>query len=210
MAFFLCLFASSGYAQTEQEKYIAVITERSDKIVAQLGINDTVRYNQVLDVLVDQYQQLNTHHELRAQKIKALKVQFEGNEEQLETNRTRYEKSEDIKLLAIHKSFIEKLINLIEEKQIDQVKNGMTYGVLPLTYQAYQDMVPSLTAPQKKLILDYLIEAREKAMDAPGSKEKHAVFGKYKGRINNYLSAEGYDLKEEGRKWEERRANKKS
>ena len=33
-------------------------------------------------------------------------------------------------------------------------------------------------------------------MDAGSSEEKHAMFGKYKGRINNYLSAAGYDMKQ--------------
>jgi hypothetical protein len=32
-------------------------------------------------------------------------------------------------------------------------------------------------------------------MDGGSSEEKHALFGKYKGRINNYLSAQGFDLK---------------
>ncbi len=208
IVFLLCFVAYSGYAQTEQESYIAVITERSDKIVAELGIKDKQQYNQVRDVLVEQYQLLNTHHEAQEKNIKALKVQFEGQKEKLETQRTAYEKKEAAKLLAIHDSFLKKLAKLIDAEQIDAVKNGMTYGVLPLTYGAYQDMIPSLTTAQKEKILAYLIEARERAMDEGGSKEKHGVFGKYKGRINNYLSSEGYDLKEEGQKWEERRANK--
>ena len=32
-------------------------------------------------------------------------------------------------------------------------------------------------------------------MDAGSSDEKHGWFGKYKGRINNRLSADGIDLK---------------
>jgi hypothetical protein len=40
-----------------------------------------------------------------------------------------------------------------------------------------------------------LLEAREHAMDGGSSEEKHAIFGKYKGRINNFLSAQGIDLK---------------
>ena len=44
-------------------------------------------------------------------------------------------------------------------------------------------------------IKTWLVEARELAMDGGSSNEKHAVFGKYKGRINNYLSKAGYDLK---------------
>ena len=30
------------------------------------------------------------------------------------------------------------------------------------------------------------------------------MFGKYKGRINNYLSAEGYNVKKEGEEWQKR------
>ena len=80
----------------------------------------------------------------------------------------------------------------------------MTYRVFPITYAAYQDMLPNLTTEQKEKIYNWLKEARELAMDAESSDKKHAVFGKYKGRINNYLSAEGYDVKKEGEAWAKR------
>jgi Protein of unknown function (DUF3826) len=57
---------------------------------------------------------------------------------------------------------------------------------------------------QKTKIYEWLKEAREIAMDAESSDKKHAVFGKYKGRINNYLSAEGYDLKKATEEWQQR------
>ncbi|WP_246162147.1 DUF3826 domain-containing protein [Sphingobacterium phlebotomi] len=203
-------FVGKGFAQTEEEKYLQVITERSDKIVATLGITDSAKYDQVRDVLVTQYATLNTHHENRAAEIKNLKDKFGGQKEVLEEKRTQYEAREDAKLRKIHTTFVEALANYLQPEQIEKVKDGMTYGVLPLTYGAYQDMIPTLTDEQKAKILAYLTEARELAMDAPGSREKHGVFGKYKGRINNYLSAEGYNLKEEGDRWEERRAQKKT
>ena len=84
----------------------------------------------------------------------------------------------------------------------------MTYNVLPITYKAYQEEILTLTDEQKKQILVWLTEAREHAMDAESSDKKHAWFGKYKGRINNYLSAAGYDLKKEGIEWEKRRKAK--
>ena len=71
----------------------------------------------------------------------------------------------------------------------------MTYGVLPLTYRVYQEMLPDLTAEQKAKILGWLTEAREQAMDAGTAKAKHGWFTRYKGKINNYLSAAGYDMK---------------
>jgi len=56
-------------------------------------------------------------------------------------------------------------------------------------------LLPDLSDEQKREILANLVEAREQAMDGGSSEEKHGIFGKYKGRINNYLSEQGYDLK---------------
>ena len=80
-------------------------------------------------------------------------------------------------------------------QQVDQVKDGMTYGVLPVTYRTYLAQTPNLTEAQKQQTMAYLVEARELAMDGGSSEEKHAIFRKYKGKINNYLSAQGYKLK---------------
>ena len=103
-----------------------------------------------------------------------------------------------------HEAFIAHLKEQLTETQIDKVKDGMTYNVFPITYTAYQDMLPNLTAEQKDKIYNWLKEARELAMDAGSSDKKHAVFGKYKGKINNYLSAAGYDMKKEGEEWQKR------
>lgn len=65
-------------------------------------------------------------------------------------------------------------------------------------------MIPSLTDEEKAQILAWLEEARELAVDAESSNKKHGVFGKYKGRINNYLSKRGYDLKAEREGWYKR------
>jgi hypothetical protein len=105
----------------------------------------------------------------------------------------------------LHKGFIESLSKKLDPQQVDKVKDGMTYNVVDITYKGYLAMIPALTDKQKEQIKDWLIEAREHAMDAESSEKKHAWFGKYKGRINNYLSAQGYDLKKEGEDWEMRR-----
>ena len=81
----------------------------------------------------------------------------------------------------------------------------MTYGVCQVTFSGYLAMLPDLTEEQKKHIMFFLVEAREIAMDAGSSREKHQWFGKYKGKINNYLSAAGYDLKKASKEWNNRR-----
>jgi hypothetical protein len=80
----------------------------------------------------------------------------------------------------------------------------MTYKKVAVTYNAYVDELPQLTDAQKTQLKAWLVEAREKAIDAGSSDEKTAIFGKYKGRINNYLSAQGYDMKKAGEEWQKR------
>ena len=92
----------------------------------------------------------------------------------------------------------------LNEEQIEAVKDGMTYGVVKVTYEATLDMIPSLKEEEKVQIYAWLVEAREFAMDAENSNKKHAAFGKYKGRINNYLAKRGYNLTKEREEWAKR------
>ena len=77
----------------------------------------------------------------------------------------------------------------------------MTYNKVMVTYDAYLDEIPSLKDEEKAQIYSWMTEARELAIDAEGSKQKHEVFNKYKGRVNNYLSKRGYDLNKEREAW---------
>ena len=92
----------------------------------------------------------------------------------------------------------------VDHFRIERVKDVMTFNVVKVTYEAHCDMIPTLKEEEKEQILAWLIEARELAIDAESSKKKHEVFGKYKGRINNYLAKRGYDLVKEREAWYER------
>jgi Skp family chaperone for outer membrane proteins len=197
-------------AQDSRQEYLKVITERADKIVATLGIQDSAQYYKVRTLMVNEYDQVNTHHEEKQREIQDLKGKFKSDNKVQKAKIAKLEQSKAKKLKKLNAKYVSNLSKLLTEEQVEGVKNGMTYGVLPLTYVAFQEMIPSLTVEQKQFVLSNLTEARELAMAEPGSKEKHAVFGKYKGRINNYLAKAGYDLKEEGAKWQERIKNKKS
>lgn len=205
MCLLLILLVGKGVAQTEQDEYIKVITERSDKIIAGLGILDSIAYYQARALVVNQYVAINAHHEAREVEVKKIKDKFAGQEVLLDQTRAAYEAEEDERLRVLHATFIKKLEDVLAPIQIEAVKNGMTYGVLPLTYRAFQEMIPTLKSEEKAWILLWLTEARELAMDEPDSRAKHQVFGKYKGRINNYLSKQGYDLQKEGDAWKARR-----
>lgn len=167
--------------------YVNSIVTRSQKIVDQLGINDKDVKGNVLNIIANRYFKLND-----------IDTKYRHNKDSLMAELYRH-----------HFEFQADLSNYINDEQIEKVKDGMTYGVVPKTYQAHLEMIPSLKENEKLQILNWLKEAREFAIDAGNSKEKHAWFGKYKGRINNWLAKRGYDLKAEREAWYKRIEKKK-
>ncbi|MGS2760907.1 DUF3826 domain-containing protein [Sinomicrobium sp. M5D2P9] len=203
--FVICLlFLNLVCAQEDHdEAYIKVTNERAAKIVKDLGIDDAGKEIRVRDIIAQQYRDLSNIHDPRDEAIEAVKKSSKSDEaKEKAIEKLKKKSSKSIKKL--HKKYLKKLSSELTEEQVSGVKDGMTYGVLPKTYRAFQDMLPDLTQTQKDTILAYLTEAREHAIDAGSSKEKHGWFGKYKGKINNYLSREGYDLKKAGEAWKER------
>lgn len=170
--------------------YRRTITERAEKIVAPLSLADTAQEARVRDLVAQQYLKLRDIHDARDAQLKALPASAAAAARQAVTDATH------ARLYALHAAYLAGLSVELTPGQIEQVKDGMTYGVLPLTYRVYQEMLPDLTAEQKRQILAWLTEAREFAMDAGSSHEKHGWFGKYKGRINNYLAKAGIDMKQ--------------
>lgn len=200
---FMPTYAQDSIA-IKRADYEKVVTQRADKIVAKLGINDTAMYNKVVAVVAQQYIDLNDIYAERDEKTKALKATAGTGKPAIDTGKKVIENEVNAKLEKLHPAYLAELAKSLSQQQVEAVKDGMTYGVLPITYKAYQDMIPTLTEPQKAQLLAWLTEAREHAMDAESSDKKHAWFGKYKGRINNYLSAQGYDSKKEREEWEKR------
>jgi uncharacterized protein DUF3826 len=184
--------ANSNEAQTA---YAREITKRADKIVAPLEISDDVARTRVRDLVARQYRSLREIHDARDATIADAKKSPSSDPAAPEASIKAARDAANLKLIDAHRRFVARLSVEIEPNQVNKVKDGMTYSVVPITYKRYMELLPALNDEQKREILANLVEARECAMDAGSSEEKHALFGKYKGRINNYLSAAGFDMK---------------
>jgi len=169
-------------AADTEANYTKAIEGRTADILKALALTNTAKATAVHDAVMGQYRALRTWHDANDAKLKKAK----------DTNEIA---TIDASLKTLHNEFIGKLSKNLTPKQVDVVKDKMTYGVVQVTYNAYCQMYPDLTDAEKQQIMAWLVEARETSMDQGSSNEKHAVFGKYKGRINNYLSKEGYDGK---------------
>ena len=184
-------------------EYVQSIVGRAQKIVDKLGLTDEAAAINVRNIIANRYFELNDIYAEYDAAVAAIK---ESSAEQELKNRIieGAKTVADSKLYRTHFAFPAALSMYLTDAQVEAVKDGMTYGVVGVTYTAYCDMIPRLTDEEKAQIMAWLKEARELAMDADKSDNKHKVFGKYKGRINNYLVARGYDISAERADWQRR------
>ena len=203
----LCGWISAGAVDLNKEnrdpKYVESIVNRSQKIVDKLGLTDAKVAEDVCNIIANRYFELNDIYEIRDAKVKTVKesgLTGDAKDEALKAA----ENEKDAALYRSHFAFPASLSLFLNEEQIEAVKDGMTYGVVKVTYEATLDMIPSLKEEEKVQIYAWLVEAREFAMDVENSNKKHAAFGKYKGRINNYLAKRGYNLTKEREEWAKR------
>lgn len=210
MLFAFFTLSAQQYADPE---YIKVTNERAAKIVEKLALNNKQKETVVTNIIAQQFRDLSKIQDGRDAEIKKVKDNSSLAKEKQNAEIDKLKADADKSIDKLHKSYLKKLATQLNKAKITEVKDGMTYGVLPITVTAYNDMIPTLTKEEKEYIYNSLVEARELAMDGGSSKEKHAWFGKYKGRINNYLSKRGYDLTKEREGWnkriEEKEKNKK-
>ena len=192
-------------AAEKEAAYNKTIHARAEKIVSTLNISDSAKAKQVITMIADQYRNLNNIYNDRNQAVKLVKGKTD-TKEITDAELKKIETSTNEKISSLHQTFLSNLASLLSPEQVIKVKDGMTYNVVAVTYNAYVDMIPSLKQEEKEQIMAWLVEARESAMDAESSEKKHAWFGKYKGRINNYLSKQGYNVTEERKEWEKRKA----
>jgi hypothetical protein len=179
--------------ETADPAYLKVVTERAAKIVDTLDIQEGPKRDRVTDLIAQQYVNLSRIHDARDQNVAQARAASDADAAAaIEAAKN----AADARIYRVHVAFLAGLSVELTPVQVDGVKDGMTYGVATNTYGVYLKMCPDLSEAQKRRIKSWLLEARELAMDQGSSKEKHGVFGKYKGKINNYLAAAGYDLKE--------------
>ncbi len=185
---------------TEAEKeasYSTSINNRTTDILKVVAVADPAKSNTVHDVIVAQYRALRARDAVIDAKLKA------DGKELTYANRASQLAAES---KPLHDQFLAKLAETLTPEQVEQVKDGMTYKKVKVTFDAYCAIVPGLTDADKAQILELLKQAREEAIDGGNASEKSEIFQKYKNHINDYLNAHGHDTAKAFKDWEARQA----
>jgi len=183
--------------------YTVNIEKRAADILKVLALTDEAKAGRVKDAILVQYRSLRARDEALDTMFQSLSKNAPG----IETNRAAIQK---VLSQQLHNHFLARLNAELDPKQVEQVKDKMTYNKVQVTYDAYCDIVPNLTDSEKAKILETLKVAREEAMDGGSADEKAAVFQKHKEGINAMLNANGHDVAKATREWEAKRATAKT
>jgi hypothetical protein len=170
------------------------LVQRSAKIVDALRLADPIQAERVSLIIARHYAALSLIHDHRDNGLTLAKDIADTGEREKKVRGIR--DTATARMAEQSAAFLGQLAAELTPAQIDAVKDGLTYSVAPNTLRVYQEMLPDLTPEQSRQLHAWLYEAREHAISAGSSEEKHGWFGKYKGRINNYLAQAGIDMKQ--------------
>lgn len=181
-------------------KYRETINKRAAAAVNVAKVADDAKKSAAINVVEVHYIGINDIHFDRDAAVKAA-----GRDKDAITSVVSKAAAE---VVIVHKKFTDDLAALLTPEQCDAVKDKMTYDVRPTTFRVYCEMLPKLTDEQKTKVSDMLRSGREDALVAGDANLKHEQFRRAKGRINNYLSAQGYDMKKASEDWAARQKAK--
>lgn len=94
---------------------------------------------------------------------------------------------------AVHAALMAGLRADLTEAQVEAVLDSYTVGKVAFTLKGYHAIVPDLKPEEEKVILGYLKQAREEAVDYKNMPQISAVFEIYKTKCEQYLNAQGRD-----------------
>jgi hypothetical protein len=199
--FCLLLFAlsASQVSMSQNNKPVTTVANRninnearSLQLTHQLRISDTVKREQVYNLLNDH---LNALQLIFDERRKSMDDAEKNTTEELADSRARAAwDAANGQLNKLYAAFLGKLSILLTPDETERLKDLMTEGGLQREYNHYLALLPNLSEQQKMQVTAYLKEARENAMNAATAQNRVEWFIKFRGRANNYLAAAGYDL----------------
>ena len=185
------------------DKLSAGVEKHTKEALKALALTDPAKEAKVHDIIAAHMVKFNEFHAVNDSKISELWHEFD------EARKIHDAAKADAALDKVggvyaafkseHDSFNTKLGEVLTPEQVEAVKDAFTIKKVAVTFHAYEEIYPGLTAAQKEVVLKLLKDAREEAIDASYAeklKEKSAFFKKYKIKIEEgYLTKEGYDMK---------------
>ena len=173
-----------------QAKSDAEVEKRASEWVSSLGLNDSAKATRVQQVISTHLKAVRDWHNSHpgtdvpetdpqtGKKLNGLERQFIADSAMPK---------------SVHEDLMAGLRKDLTEEQVEAILDKYTIGKVAFTMGGYRAIVPDLTNEEEAVILGYLKQAREEAVDYKGAKLISMVFEKYKTKCEQYLNSNGRD-----------------
>lgn len=194
LAFGIVTWTSAPAAETREEF--------AQRIITRMRFSEPEKTERIIAATVSYLDSLERILEERAKALQTLETAPGQNGKPDSDEVVKAYAHAKSQYLPLRSAYVKKLESDLVPYLVERAKDGLTHDALPNLYAMYLEMVPQLKPAEKAHILGLLVEARENAMTATDSKGQHQWFAKYRGIINNYIAAQGYDFKALSRAWD--------
>ncbi len=92
---------------------------------------------------------------------------------------------------SVHKNLMSGLRKDLPEDKVEIILDKYTIGKVAFTMAGYHAIVPNMTAKEDSVILVFMKQAREQAVDFKSIKQVSAIFEIYKTKSEQYLNMNG-------------------
>lgn len=192
--------AASPVAATTDDAAQKTLEKHAKPILATLNLSDAKKEAAVKTALAEYLGELDAWHKQNDSQAKAAWAGFNtahGKKDEAATEAADAKINDTYaSFKPAHDKFIAELSAVLTPEQVETVEDALTVRKVEVTYNNYQLIFTNLTAEQNAFILKNLKQAREDSLGAKAMTEKSAFFKEYKTKIEAYLTAQGYDVKQ--------------
>ena len=187
-------------APTDEARAQATLDKHANPILAALNLNDANKETAVKAALAEYLGELDAWHKQNDAQAKAAWAGFNkahGKKDEAATGAADAKINDTYaSFKPDHDKFIASLSTVLTLEQIESVEDTLSINKVKITYNVYQQIFPNLTPEQNAFFMKNLKQAREDSLNAAAMTEKSAFFKEYKTKIEAYLTAQGYDVKQ--------------
>lgn len=165
--------------------------QKATEWVKSLELNDAAKEKRVIQVVAEHLTVVKTWHDAHPASTVPEGINPRTGEKLTELDRQVIADSAMPK--SVHENLMKGLRKDLTEEQVEAILDKYTIGKVDFTMRGYHGIVPDLTDEEAAVILGYLKEAREMAVDYKKMKEISAIFEIYKTKCEKHLISNGRD-----------------
>ena len=120
-------------AEDPDAAYTRVITQRAERILEPMGLEDDAVYARVQGIIKQLYRDLSATQDARDAAVASIRGQAALPPRAAEAGIRALREAVDHEVLVIGHRFTGQLSAVLTPEQVVAVKDGITYGVVPLT-----------------------------------------------------------------------------